>query len=476
MKLFPLALTLLLAGLIFGAFLASQPPEPAGDIVEYFGITESVLRHGTVVLTPEDQTLLSQRLHPEYFSNPGYYVPGLDGNRYPVHFVAYSLLLVPVRLVLEQLRMPEFHVFSLFNTLIFFGMVTTILLRFMKEPSRQMTFVLLTLTSPIIFFLWWPGPDVFSLSLLLISLIWFYEGGIFPAALLTAIASWQSQPMIITTMGMLLFGVLQKHRIVDKKVVIRTTVTLSLAGLPYLYNFIIFGSFTPWTMLEDGWTTINGFGLQNAHIRKLFEQFFDLNIGVFWYAPMLVITGIVSIMATIRHDKKVLWLTLIGFATLLAFQTNPAWHYGTSGFGPSRHAIVMVPFLIAAAVRYAKPKPLWTGILILTLISQIYILSLNHYIFPRFSDTLTHSPIARFVLDRWPAIYSPTPEIFTDRTNHTDLDHPTTAIYKTNGVCKKAYVLARDIDMVIAACGPFQTASKASILNPETDGFYVNYD
>lgn len=476
MKLFPLALTLLLAGLIFGAFLAVQPPEPAGDIAEYFGVTESVLRHGNINLSQEDERILSQTLHPEYFANPGYYIAGTNGNRYPVHFVAYSFILVPVRLLLQQFNIPQLHVFSLTNTLLLFGAITFILLRFVHVPSRQTTLTVLTLTSPLIFFLWWPGPDIFSLSLLLISLFWFYERSSMPAALLAGIASWQSQPMIVICVGMLIYTFIETNRVHRKKLIIPSAVILILTGLPYAYNMILFRTLSPWTILRDGWTTINGFGLQNMHVAKLFEQFFDLNMGVFWYAPVLVITGTVSIMATIRRDKKVLWLTLMGLTALFAFQTNPAWHYGTSGFGPSRHAIVMVPFLIAAVVRYANPKRLWAGTLVLTLISQIYILSLNNYIFPIFSNTLVHSPIARFVLDRWPALYTPTPEIFTDRTNHSDVDHPTSAIYEANGSCKKAYVLPRDIDTVIATCGPFPIPPKASILNPETDGFYVTYD
>lgn len=476
MKLLPLALTLLLAGLIFGAFLAVPPPEPAGDIAEYFGITESVLRHSSINLTPQDQTALSQTLHPEYFSNPGYYIPGTDGNRYPVHFIGYSLLLTPLRWILQQAGIPELHIFSLANTLLLFGAITYILLRFLRQPSRQLLFVTLTITSPLIFFLWWPGPDIFSLSFLLISLFWLYEGGIFPAAALTAIASWQAQPMIVITASMLLYGATHTTNAYRKKILIPTAIILCLAALPYLYNFILLRTLTPWTILKDGWTTMNGFGLHNMSIQKLFEQFFDLNMGVFWYAPLLVSAGIIRIAARIRHDAKIRWLALTGIAVLFAYQTNPAWHYGTSGFGPSRHTLVMIPFLIAAIVWHAKPKALWTGFMVLLFVSQVAFLSLNNYIFPVFSNTLVHSPIARFVLDRWPALYTPTPEIFSDRTNHTDLDHPSSAIYQVNGTCKKAYVLGRDIDMVIATCGSFPESVRASILNPDTDGFYVTYD
>ena len=473
MKLLPLALTLLLAGLIFGAFLAHAPPEPAGDIAEYFGITESVLRHGSVNLTPIDQASLSKTLHPAYFTNPGYYIRGADGNRYPVHFIAYSLLLVPVRWLLWQIAIPEFHLFSLVNTLLFFAALTYILLRFIKVPSRQTVFAVLTITSPLLFFLWWPGPDIFSLSLLLVSLFWFYEGGFIPASALAAVASWHSQPLIVVSMGMFLYGALEKHR---KNLVLATAAILILAALPYLYNLTVFKTLTPWTLLADGWTTLNGFGLRNLSIQKFMEQFFDLNIGVFWYAPLLLIGAFVSIVSMFRSEPKIRWLTAIFTAMLFAYQTNPAWHYGTSGFGPGRHAIAIIPFLIAAVVWHAKPKPVWTGFIIAVMVSQLYILSLNGYMFPTFTNTLVHSPAAALVLDRWPALYNPTPEIFSDRTNHTDLDRPSSAIYVTNGVCKKAYVLGRDIDSVIQTCGQFPTIPEASILNPDTDGFYVTYE
>ncbi len=476
MKLFPLALTLLLAGLIFGAFLASPAPEPAGDIAEYFGVTESVINHGGVNLTAQDQSALSTSLHPEYFTSPGYYIAGANGNRYPVHFVAYSLLLVPVRLLLQQFHIPEFHLFSLLNTLVFFSAITFILLRFVHLTYRQTALILLTLTSPLIFFLWWPGPDIFSLSLLFIALFWFYEGGIMAAATLAAIASWQAQPMIVITASMLLYSTTQTTHAYRKKMPVPTILILCLTALPYLYNFILFRTLTPWTILKDGWTTMNGFGLHNMSLQKLFEQFFDLNMGVFWYAPLLVIGGVASIGARIRHDKKIQWLTMACIAALFAYQTNPAWHYGTSGFGPSRHAMVMIPFMIAAIVWQIKPKPIWTAFMMILVISQIAVLSLNTYIFPVFSNTLVHSPMAKFVLERWPAFYNSTPEIFVDRTNHTDLNHPTSAIYKINSTCKKAYVLARDIDTVIQTCGPFPTSVRASILNPDTDGFYVTYE
>lgn len=474
MKLIPTVLALIVAGLVFGAYLGNHPPEPAGDIAEYYGITESLMNHASINLTNDDITNLSNSLHPQYYDNPGYYIWGKNGNRYPVHFFAYSLLLTPIRWCLRIVSAPQLQVFSLFNSLAFFAAIIYIMQKLFRTPKQQWTLLLFSLTSPLIFFLWWPGPDILILSLLLIALSLFLEDRFLPAVLLAAIASWQSQPILV------IVGFLTLYHIIVKKNFRAVLPAIGLSVIPYLYNIYTFGTLTPWTLLTDGWTTLNGFGLQNVSLQKLFEQLFDLNIGVFWYAPLLTMFGLWILVKNqlqkgTLYEAKYLWFAGMLVTTLLAFQTNPAWHYGTAGFGPSRHAIVMIPFFIAIMTHAIVQTKRWIVMLGVIVASQIIVLSINNYMFPIFTNTLDHSPIARFVLDRWPSLYSPTPEIFVDRTNHTDLDYPTSAVYKTNGACKKAYVLTQDIDRVIETCGPFTNTPRASIFNQETDGFYVNY-
>lgn len=474
MKLLPYIILCLTAGLVFGAFLGHVLPDPAGDIVEYYGITESVMHHGSISLSQFDIQTLSKTLHPEYFSDPGYYIRGVNGQRYPVHFVAYSLLLVPLRLVLTIFHISPLYIFSLGNTVLLFAALAYIMRYHIKTTWGKYVLFIAAATSPLISFLWWPGPDIFSMSLLLVSLFLFLDDRPIAAALFTALASWQSQPLIVICAGMLLYALWQNRR-TPVRTVIWGAGIIAAAGIPYVYNYVAFGTWTPWAILRDYWTRTYGFGLQNLSLKKLYEQILDLNMGVFWYAPLLTIGGIWGMARYIR-TKKFAWLSVLALASLFAFQTNPAWHYGTSGYGPSRHALVLIPFFIAIGVTYFKPTILGKIFIGILLLSQIYVLSLNNYIFPIFSNTLVNSPIATFVLDRWPSVYNPTPEIFEDRTNHTDLDHPTSAIYMVNGQCKKAYVLPADFDRVIATCGPFRQPATGSIRNPSADGLYINYE
>lgn len=478
MKLLLLAVTLLTAGLIFGVYLGNPAPEPAGDIVEYYGATESLLRHGSLRLTDEDRTALSKSLHPEYFTNPGYYFTGTDGFRYPMHFVGYSYLLTPVRFLLEQFGINPLLVFPLVNTLLLTVTVIYAMHRFFHATHKQFILFLLLFSSPLLSFLLWPGPDILFLCLFFLSLCFYMERRWITAGIFAALASWHSQPLMVITGGILAASAFEQLPSIKKnggKYALSVLAIIALAAIPYLYNYLHFATWTPWTILQDFWTKTYGFGLHNIRIQKLFEQLFDLNVGVFWYAPILTTAGLWQVYKNSTKHAPTLWLAVLMLLTLLAYQTNPAWHYGTSGYGPSRHAIVLIPYFIML-ILYSRMQVVKTAVLVsLIVLAQVVILSTNSFLYPVFSNTLSHAPQATFVLDRLPALYNPTPEIFVDRTNHTDLDHPTSAIYKSNGVCKKAYVLAVDIDWAIQNCGSFPKNQQAVIQNTMTDGLYVTY-
>lgn len=478
MKLLPLAVTLLTAGLIFGVYLGNLPPEPAGDIAEYYGVTESLLRHGSLRLTDEDKNALSASLHPEYFTNPGYYLTGTDGYRYPMHFVGYSILLTPFRFLLEQFGIHPLLVFPLVNTLLLTLTVVYAMQRFFHASHKQFALFFLLFSSPLLSFLLWPGPDILFLCLFFIALCFYMERQWLTAGIFAALASWHSQPIMVMTAGILAVSAYELRASVKKnggKYVMSVLTIIGLAAVPYLYNYLHFATWTPWTILQDFWTKTYGFGLHNIRAQKLFEQLFDLNVGVFWYAPILTVAGLWQAYKNGTKHAHALWLAVLMLLTLLAYQTNPAWHYGTSGYGPSRHAVILVPYLIVLVLYSHMRVAKEITIVALIALTQIVTLSTNSLLYPVFSNTLSHAPQATFVLDHYPALYNPTPEIFVDRTNHTDMDHPTSAIYKTNGVCKKAYVLAADIDWAIENCGAFPINQQAAIQHTITDGFYVSY-
>ena len=134
----------------------------AGDIVEYYGITESLKKHMSFNLTKEDQNNLEKVLHPEYFSDPGYYILGTNENRYPVHFVFYSVLATPIRIIFETINLNPLLSLTFLNILIIFSTLSYLIFSNKNEVKDKNPHVLVILffISPLIFFIPWPGPDI----------------------------------------------------------------------------------------------------------------------------------------------------------------------------------------------------------------------------------------------------------------------------------------------------------------------------
>lgn len=475
-----------LVWIIFGAltlgiltlFLNYPPTTSGGDIVDYFGITETLSKDNTLHLTQETKWNLEKVFNPVYFSDPLYYIPGRDGNRYPIHFFFYSLLALPVRFVLHVLSINELHTLRLTNLLIFSITSFLVLRYFIKSTFAKFVFLLLFYLCPLVWFLIWPGPDVYYVCLLLLAVFSFFQKRYFLATILSAFASWHSQPLLVITLFLLGYTVVKNTRAqltyphmfvqLHAKTMVLIAGIFGILVIPYLYNIYAFRVLNPWITLNDGWTHLYGFGLQNISVKKFFEQFFDPNIGLFWYAPALVIGGLVVIVKRLVKNKdKGLLVLFIGFLlTTFFYQTNPAWNYGTSGYGPSRHILFFLPLLIASLVAVVEKTKRFILLLIFFVLSQVFVMSFNGFLTPDFMKTHDHTPYAHFLLRTFPSLYNPTPEIFADRTNHAYLRQPASAIYRVNGVCKKAYVLKSDGAWLTSLCGSMPKETAALFKNP----------
>jgi len=482
----PFFLTAFLGAIFFCYFLMGYTLIPAGDIAEYFGITQSLSTHASIALTNKDVQTLSTILHKEYFTNPGYYIAGVDGNKYPVHFIAYSFLLLPLRFMLERWSFSPLLTFPLTNLLILFFTILFCMRQFLHSTTKQFLFLILILFSPILSFISWPGPDLLVMCLLLLALCYVFTSHYSIAGTLIAFASWHSQPLVplsvILTSIPLVQTIYTHHSLAhfSWKKIRSIFFVLVLIAIPYIYNIAVFGVLTPWTIFQDNWTIQNGFGIQNIHPQKLFEQFFDPNIGIFWYMPIGTLIGI-GYICWKGYTKKMYWI--IGIVTIMTacfFQTNPAWHYGTSGYGPTRHILFIIPLFITVGMQWffslRRNTILFYTLIIVYIGIQSIPLTWNGWLAPHFENTLSHSPVATFILTHYPLWYSPTPELFVDRTNHTDLDHLTTAIYTVNGVCKKAYIANGNIQPVLTQCGYLDTNATLVIRKHPFGNTYSTYN
>lgn len=452
-----------LIALYLGWFVVAKAQvQQAGDIAEYYGMTESIKNHGGVVLKGKDQEALEQVLHPVYFKDPQYYMAGKNGDRYPVHFMAYSIMALPLRVMLEWLSVDPRRSLFIANWLSIILAVGYIFWRYLKQPFYRLALLAFTFSGALMSFLVWPGPDLWYLSLLLVVPFAFFGRAYWLAVVLVALASWHSQPLVIFAIGLAGYACYRSLRVKQGeslylKLTWQPWVKLLgvglLMSLPYLYNLSVFGVLNLWSILPEEWTKLYGFGLRNISLWKFYEQWFDLNIGLFWYVPLLFVLAVIGVWRLRKYDGRLVFFVLLALLTAFFYQTNPAWHYGTVGYGPGRHSVYLLPLLIFFAVRAMKPRLGGVILVLMVVISQFGILSLNRGLEPDFTKTLDQSPLAKFVLSRLPQVYNPTPEIFVDRTNHADIHYPTSALYRLDSRCIKAYVLMSEKQWLLDQCG-----------------------
>jgi hypothetical protein len=184
---------------------------------------------------------------------------GRNGERYPVHFILYSFIALPFRLVLKLFQLNELHTLRVTNLFLLTTACAVIIKQFIPENKKRLFFLLTVYLSPLIWFIIWPGADIFYLSVLLVGIFYFLRKYLLTGIILTIIASWHSQPLVITAAGLSAYYVFQTLTFELREDRAHISVVLSTlassgarctSNCPVPINLVIFGTLTPWSVLQ----------------------------------------------------------------------------------------------------------------------------------------------------------------------------------------------------------------------------------
>jgi hypothetical protein len=266
-----------------------------------------------------------------------------------------------------------------------------------------------------------------------------------------AIASMQSQPLVLWAAFLWLKGLINST---NKK---RDFFVLSLymipAIVPPVFYYINFGVFN--LRAED-------LLIRNASILKILDLFFDLNFGMLPYISisLFLFLGIVMRDAFFRR-KMSLGVQLFILIILMMFgcSLKGDWHHGTAG--PSRYVIWMLPFIFFVLSSEVKlslhdaAKSIYSYIVWLAIITQMFtVFNGGGFIERENICFYKHTPLARFTLIHFPALYNPNSQIFMDRTAESEAyDQARPFVYYYAGKCKKALVKGKGEEELKIMCG-----------------------
>jgi hypothetical protein len=468
------------AWLLGGALVL--PPRSYGDGGEYHLTTESFVRHLSPEMRPGDVASLAA--HDRRFGTGvdfaavlTAYFEDRGGSWYAVHFWGYSIATAPARALFRLLALNDLRNAQLTNAALLLFALHQILFRAGFGAPVALVLGLLTLFSPAVWFMRWTHPEAFCFSLVMLALVWARSGRTMAAVGAAALASMQN-PTLLWLVAPLWIQAWWGRDEARQRLMRASGVALP-AALPALFYLWRFG--VPSLIAREAAKA------SNLSAARAVDLFFDLNLGLFPYAPLTVLLCLLALPLSLS-DRR--WGTRTwGLATLAALTAwsctaTTTWNHGTSG--PSRYGVWIIAFLVCmVAESYAwlleRGGPLSRRLATWAVVGAI--LTQAGVVFGRGGldqpeDSETHSYAARLAFRYAPALYNPTPEIFVSRTLgqwHDALP----AVYRDERGCRKAWLRPRDAEMLEAACGALPAAYKSFFEQSgrarRTEWGYVSY-
>jgi hypothetical protein len=357
---------------------------------------------------------------------PTSYFASRTGQWFGYHFFTYPAAVAPLRAWLDGgAHAARAHQYT--NLLVFsFALVSLLALR--SQPALFWTITPLAFLTPVLWFTAYASTESFVFSLGLLALSCRLTDRIVLAILFNSIAATQYQPL--APLSLLMCGQwLWSQRAQLGRQVPRALGAIASAALvfvPGLFYFIQYG--TPNLIAREGLVSMHfvAFG-------KFVGLFTDLNGGLFLYAPgvsLVLLVASVGALWRLRTRHQVSGVLLLGCVLFSMFASTVQRNWNHPTFGISRYALYgIAPALlfVGQELRQHTPAPkLLVGLVIVALGLQLMVHQAFGYFEYRGNDSAHHSPLARYVLERWPKYYTPHPEIFCERAKRQCWPDPLT--------------------------------------------------
>lgn len=400
-KLIGVKLILLLFSVFVLCSMATIKPIMHGDGYEYTYMVQAFENHFSPEVNDNDiassQAILKANaitVYPDGYS--GFY-KSYSGKMYSYHFWFYSLLVLPVKIILKLLNLNQFKCFQLTNGILF---LTALWVVYFYAKKKKNILVALLALNPVLFYLIWTHPEVFSYSFVAMAIAMFLSKKYKFAILFSSIASLQNAPLLVLTGVFLLFYLLENRN--NYKDWILAVLCGSPTVLPYAFYLFNYG--TPNLIIKVG-----AAGLQHMSLQRMYDMVFDMNIGMIIYVPIIVILFFVVIIRDILNKKylNLIWPISIFVMIILSTQTAN-WNSGCAGI--SRYGVWVLPIMIYYVADLKKHIPIICALVCNALI----VVTMGGFLYSGANYTEL-TPTSRFVMENFPYLYSPDYETFTER-------------------------------------------------------------
>jgi hypothetical protein len=405
-------------------------PEMYGDGREYMLMTESFQNHFSPQLLKDDIVKATEDYKFEFELNRddgeypfGFFTSNTD-KTYSYHFWLYSLLVLPIKSILKIINSNQLRCFQIFNALIYIASLWYTYIKYKGSKQNKFFLIMLFMVNPALYYIVWTHTEVFTFSLVCISLVMYsnkeYEKAIFTVS----VAAMQNQPIIF--LGGMYFIDYFINKYNDEKRIklkeylfemVKKGVFFIPFFSPLIFYYFNFGTFS--LIASSGYVRFDGM------INKVSSLFFDLNQGMLPFIPMVLLMYFYILFIGILKSKVKSILNITTIIVIMLFcslQTN--WNPGEAGI--MRYNVWIIPILIyfiislKGEVIYNIKNKIINNLIVISIILNGFIIIFTGSFKYRYSH-VEFNPISKYVLNLAPELYNPQEEIFAERSlGHED--------------------------------------------------------
>jgi hypothetical protein len=381
-----------------------------GDGWEYWGMTTSISNHLTPNLTREDITERNNNVkgivNYSIDSQLGYFIDRF-GKSYSYHFWGYSALCVPIYWLLSLFGQNPLFSLILTNMLLMILALWWLTYRCKFEGKTKLWLGVCLVINPIVFYISWPHPEVFSYVFIWIGLLEFIEKRSVTASFFTAIASLQNPAIAFITLFIAIHTLYMNRNALKQlritKSLLYVSMSASIVLIPYLWYWWHYHEFSLISKISTRQEVISA--------AKVFSLFFDPNFGMILYVPLIL--GI-FLWRLIKRDRITVIYTILLLIMAVVCSAQLNWNSDMTYI--NRYSVWMLPLVFLGTIQYIRQlhrKKYIAWILALFLSSA----SLMGYYSTHLDkgSYLTFHPVAKFLLAKLPALYYSPYEVFMER-------------------------------------------------------------
>lgn len=399
------------------AYFAVRTPVRDGDGMEYWYTVESLARHLSPELREDDEFAVNARFPgpaatltdpataidiPPYPATG--YADTRDGRRYAAHFWAYSLSAVPARWLLGAVGGDPMASLQLANAAWFLLALFVVLFAWDVPWPKKLAFVALAFVGPAIAYLPYTGAEAFTWANAVLAVVALDNKKYARCSLFACLGATQNPPLAL--LGVAAVGLAAAKR------QWKDAGLAALAGLvavvPMAFYFAHFGKFS---LIAGAATSTANIGLE-----RTLSMIFDLNQGLAGYVPLLPLAALIGLLLGRSRVQFAVAVAVVGMMLMAQTQTN--WNGGAAGL--HRYLVWMIPLFAWVAADGLGRR---TAIAFAAGVFVIHLPLLAAFPTDRLSY-LEQRPLARWVLNQVPQLYSPPAEVFVERQLHSEFADP----------------------------------------------------